>query len=113
MEKKIFLFYVVIWATLGIFFYFLDKNAKSIVERKKINILGTVSICILMIIFVALQESNRGKLPMILALIICMPIAIFMTNKYTFYCGSCGKRFSVLVNLKYCPKCGKSLNQKV
>jgi uncharacterized membrane protein HdeD (DUF308 family) len=110
MENSLFGIYILVWGTIGVVFYFWDKNARSISDRKKISILGIILTFVLMIAFASFQKSAQGKWPAIAAIIAFMPVFIFISYKYTYYCDECGKRIQALGRtVKYCPDCGGEL----
>jgi F0F1-type ATP synthase membrane subunit a len=112
MGDTSYVFYVLTWAVLGVIFYFWDKSASTTLERRKINALGVFFVFILLIVFVALQKSDDGKLPAIIMLTIAMPIAMFISDKNTYFCEECGKRTQLLGKaVKYCPVCGSEIKK--
>ena len=87
-------------------FHLFDKKATSIAQQKRIGNVGVFFVFVLMISMVYVQQGE-GRLPAILVLLAFMPVAIFIKNKYSYFCAKCGKQTQMLgKKLNYCPKCG-------
>ena len=101
--------YVIAWAALGAFFYFLDKKAQKVKTRKRLNIAGVISVFLLMFAVVYSQDDTDPK-AIGAFMFLCMLFAIYITNKFTYYCSACNKRLNLLGKaVFYCPSCGGKL----
>ncbi|MDH5572709.1 MAG: zinc ribbon domain-containing protein [Gammaproteobacteria bacterium] len=108
MENS-FITYVILWAILGLIFYFLDKREKSIKKRQRLSTIGVASIFLLMYLFIFIQ-SGISSWPIGIFLLLLMLGAIHTTLNYTYYCEQCSKRHQMLgKKANFCPSCGGKL----
>ena len=106
-----FLTYFILWAILGVVFYFLGKRAPDTKAKRKIDSLAIVSISILMYAFI-FMESGIKSWPIGIFFVLIMFIFLFLSKRYISYYEKFNKRIQYLgENINYCPKCGEGLNK--
>ena len=104
----VFTTYLVLWGFSGLIFFNLSRKAKSIEEKKRIDIIGFVVVSVLTLgaaILLHLPAAGVGLI------VVGFSTGFMITQKYTFYCPLCQKKTQHLfTTLKYCPKCGQGRN---
>ena len=103
-EKIVFVAYAILWGIAGVTFTILNRKAKTIEKKKRIDKIGFVVIAALLF---GVAVLLRLPAPGIATLVIGLISASFLTQKYSFYCPHCLKKTQHLfTSLEYCPKCG-------
>jgi uncharacterized membrane protein len=96
--------YVIGLGLVAIIFALLQRQEKNVKKKKTINLLGGLSIPILMFVF-GLWFGPWKPFSLFAVLAIA---GVFIENRYIYYCESCGRRqHRLLSKSEFCSKCGK------
>ena len=105
-EGQKFIVYAVAWGILAIIFTVLNKKTKNIKKKKMLSVISGLSIIALMF-GVAIWMGFPLK-PLSLFFVLAL-ILVYMGQKYTFYCQSCGHMQQPFSKAEFCSKCGKKI----
>jgi L-asparagine transporter-like permease len=107
MQATIFIVYFVLWAIIGLTFYFLIKKSRDAQKKKRLSLYSGILIFLLMLGVIIIIGFPAKIIPIFIVVAIGM---LYMANKYTFYCQSCGQRVQQpFTKIEFCPKCGTKI----
>ena len=96
--------YVIVLGLFAIILTLLRKQEKNVKKKRTINLIGGLSIPILMFGF-GLWYGPWKPFSLFAVLAIA---GVFIENRYIYYCESCGHlRHRLLSKSEFCSKCGK------